>query len=226
MITKADLIEEGRQILNSMSEEELQNAGVLSDTLELFEIVLTDETNLGDWEYNRTRGCYHSKKRDRSISPVLYKMRSSEILEITRYPFKATAKDFTSDDSYEEDASNTELIMPDTDFCLNSKEMAHLLSSIDYSGVCKAFGGHAYLNVRLVYGNTKPLWLLSCDKEPYNVDCIYKDSQDKARGIKDEYLSFFPQLSDRLDKIAKRQMLSISNIDTDAADLAAYYRSL
>ena len=226
MITKADLIEEGRQFLSTMSEEELQTAGSLSDTLELFEVVLTDDTSLGNWTYVRSKGCFHSATRDKSISPVLYKMRSSEIIEITRYPFRVTAKDFTSDDSYEDDATNTELIMPDTEFCLNSKEMAHLLSKVEYSGVCRAFGDKAFLNVRLVYGNTKPLWVLNSTKEPGNVDCIYIDANDKALGIKDEYKPMFPQLMDRLDKIGKKQSLAVSDINTDAANLAAYYRSL
>lgn len=226
MITKADLIDEGRQFLSTMSIEELQIAGSLSDTLELLEVILTDDISSGNWTYICSKGCFRSTKPDKSISPILYKMRSSEIIEITRYPFRATAKDFTSDDSYEVDLSNTELVMPDTDFYLNSKEMAHLLSKVEYSGVCRAFGDRAYLNVRLVYGNTKPLWVLNSAKEPDNVDCIYINASKKALGIKDEYKSMFPQLLDRLDKIAEKQSVSVSNIDEDAANLAAYYRSL
>jgi hypothetical protein len=226
MITKEDLIVEGKEYLKSLPDEELQTAGSLSETLELLGVVTPDDVTIDDWSYIRTRGCYHSATRDRSISPILYKMKSSEILEITRYPFRVTAKDFTSDDSYEEDASNTELIMPDTEFYLNSREMVALISQIEYSGVCKAFGDKAYLNVRLVYGNNKPLWVLNSLKTPEDVDCIYNNPSNKAEGIKEQYQGMFPQLVDRIDKIAKKQTIAMSTIDTDAADLAAYYRSL
>ena len=154
----------------------------------------------------------------------MYKFRSTELLEIKRFPFRADAKDFTSDSSFDTSSNNIDLIVAGTDFYLNTRELAYLLSQIEYDGVCCTLNGKAYLNVRFISGRPNPFWLLSCDKEQV-CDCIYVDGKDKSKGIKPEYYDLFPQLISRIDKIAENQRCEI-NIDKDAADLAAFFRSL
>lgn len=229
-MTKQDLIDLGKILKAKEPDENISN---LSKTLKLRGIVCTDETS-DLWEYTPS-GSYKQKVGGRSISPVLYKFISSELLEINKFPYKISAKDFSSYDSFEDEQDNIELVPPNQEFYLNSKEMVNLISKREYEGICFSDKGKCYLNVRFTKGKEVPTWLLCCETEP-NTECLYIDGTNKGKGIKEEFKQYFPQLEERLDKIVKNQvkenaeieqmLKGVSNLDNDSANLAAYFRNI
>lgn len=222
MINRANVLELGK-VVREFEDLDKELLGSLSDTLVLVSVIYTDNVFSDEWEYIPSAGIFYNKKYKRSISPILYKFRTTEFLEVPSFPFKQTAKDFLSDESFEDNGGDTIIVLPDDEFILNSREMASLVSKTEYDGICNAKGGKAYLDVRFMENSELPIWTLTCDSEQ-NFDCIYIDGEDKSKGLKEEYIPYLPQLNNNIEEIAKRQQIRKRVLDEDAADFAAYFR--
>ena len=216
-LNKASIISEGKQQRSKESKTDDK-----SSTLIVKKFIFADDITTPDWVYSFRTGSFTSSKKHSSTAPILYLMESSELLSLKRFPYSATAKDFTSAESFID--GEEDLIVPNTEFYVNGIELVNLISGVEYDGKCKTLSGKdAYLELRNT-ANGVSLWILKSE-DMTNVDCIYVNPSNKADGIKEEYYSIFPQLSSRLDEIASNQLKSESP-DEYSADIAAYYRSI